>query len=191
MARFPSLPEQPHLADVLKRFSKGVWPLMAFHDTILRDNSELTAGERELIAAYTSGLNACNFCHGSHRMIAEIHGIDPEVFESLAIDPARAGLEEKWLPLLAYVRKLTEAPARLTDADAQVVFAAGWSEDALYDAIIVCAAFNMMNRIVEGCGVVPTADGRAASRERHERFRESATPYTDFGRMIGIASESE
>lgn len=35
MARFPSLPEQPHLADVFMRFSKGVWPLMAFHDEIL------------------------------------------------------------------------------------------------------------------------------------------------------------
>jgi len=191
MARFPSLPEQPHLADVFMRFSKGVWPLMAFHDEILRDESELTAGERELIAAYTSGLNACNFCHGSHRMIAEVHGIDPEVFESLVTDPAQAGLEEKWLPLLTYVRKLTVAPARLTDADAQAVFAAGWSEDALYDAVIVCAAFNMMNRIVEGCGVVPTSDGSTASRERHERAKESTTPYTDFGRMIGITGKSE
>jgi uncharacterized peroxidase-related enzyme len=189
MARFPSLPERPHLTDVFKRFSKGVWPLMAFHDAILRGESEFTSGELELIAAYTSGLNACNFCHGSHRMIAEVHGIDADVFEKLMDDPARANLDARWSPLLAYVRKLTETPARLTDADAQAVFAAGWSEDALYDAVIVCAAFNMMNRIVEGCGVVPTEEGRAASRERHESTKASTTPYTDFGRMIGLAPE--
>jgi len=39
---------------------------------------------------------------------------------------------------------------------------AGWSEDALYDAVILCAAFNMMNRIVEGFGIVPIS-GSAAS----------------------------
>ncbi|MGB5586897.1 MAG: peroxidase, partial [Gammaproteobacteria bacterium] len=60
MARFASLPEQPQLADVFKRFSEGVWPLMAFHDAILRGESEFTAAERELIAAYTSVLNACD-----------------------------------------------------------------------------------------------------------------------------------
>ena len=184
MSRLPSLPDTPHLIDVFKRFSRGVQPLMQFHDDILRGESELSAGERELIAAYTSGINACNFCHGSHRMIAEVHGMDPAVFDALMVAPEDAGLEPRWLPLLAYVRKLTQTPSRVTDADAQAVLAAGWSEDAFYDAIIVCAAFNMMNRIVEGCGVVPTEAGRAASRERHEATRESATPYQDFGRML-------
>ncbi len=189
MSRFPSLPDQPHLADVFKRFRKGVWPLLSFHDEILRGESELDVGEREFIAAYTSGLNACNFCHGSHRMIAEIHGIEPSVFEEVFDDPLAAGLGENWRPLLAYVRKLTESPARLTDADAEAVFDAGWSEDALYDAVVVCAMFNMMNRIVEGCGVVPTPEGRDASRERHEKTRDSKTPYTDFGRAMGLADD--
>jgi uncharacterized peroxidase-related enzyme len=190
MARFPSLPDQPHLSDVFQRFSKGAWPLMAFHDAILRGESALTVGEREMIAAYTSGLNACDFCHGSHRMIAEIHGIEPAVFKQLFDNTQAEGLDSKWVPLLAYVRKLTDAPARLTDADAEAVLAAGWSEEALYDAVVVCAAFNMMNRIVEGCGVVPTAEGQATSRSRHEVFRDSPTPYTDFGRMIGVAPDS-
>lgn len=186
MSRFPSLPDRPHLADVFKRFYKGVWPLLEFHDAILRGESEFTVGERELIAAYTSGLNACQFCHGSHRMIAEVHGIDPAIFDSLMTAPADAGLDEKWLPLLAYIRKLTQTPSRLTDADAQAVFDAGWSEEALYDAITVCALFNMMNRIVDGCGVAQTEASGAASRERHEKSRGSDTPYADFGRGIGV-----
>lgn len=187
MSRFPSLPDSPHLADVFRRFSRGVWPLLDFHDAILRGESALTVGERELIAAYTSGLNACRFCRGAHQMIAEVHGIEPDIFSGLFDDPVAAGLDARWAPLLDYVRKLTETPARLTDGDAQAVFAAGWSEDALYDAVIVCATFNMMNRIVEGTGVVPTADGSAASRERHEKTRDSATPYADFGAAAGIA----
>ena len=186
MSRFPSLPDNPHLADVFKRFSQGVWPLLDFHDAILRGESELSVGERELIAAYTSGLNACRFCHGSHQMIAEVHGIQPEVFSGLFDEPVAVGLDPKWAPLLAYVRKLTESPARLTDADAEAVFAAGWSENAFYDAVIVCATFNMMNRIVEGTGVVPSADGTAAARDRHEQTLDSKTPYANFGKAAGI-----
>ena len=77
-------------------------------------------------------------------------------------------------------------PADAYNDLADAVLAAGWSEEALYDAVIVCAAFNMMNRIVEGCGVVPTPEGRADSESRHHAFKDSPTPYTDFGRAIGI-----
>ena len=87
-------------------------------------------------------------------------------------------------------RTLTESPSRITDEDAQEVLDAGWSEDALYDAILVCATFNMMNRIVEGCGVVPTDMGSAASRERHEALKDSETPYQDFGKMLAENSDS-
>ncbi len=182
MSRMPSLPEQPHLMDVFRRFPRGVEPLLAFHDQVLRGESEMSAGERELIAAFTSGVNACNFCHGSHQVIAEVHGIDPEIFEHLIHEPEKAGLEAKWLPLLAYLRKLTLTPSKLSDADAREVLDAGWSEDAFYNAILVCASFNMMNRIVEGTGVVPSDMGGA--RERHEASKDSATPYQDFGKML-------
>jgi alkylhydroperoxidase family enzyme len=55
--------------------------------------------------------------------------------------------------VLRYVGKLTATPAKLTQADADAVFAAGWDEQALYDAVLVCALFNFMNRMVDGLGV--------------------------------------
>ena len=45
MAQFPSLPDFPHLFDVFKRFLKGAMPLMAFHDEVLRGESDLSAAE--------------------------------------------------------------------------------------------------------------------------------------------------
>jgi hypothetical protein len=62
-------------------------------------------------------------------------------------------LNDKLKPVLAYVRKLTLTPTRMTADDAQAVYAAGWDEQALFDAISVCALFNFMNRIVEGSGL--------------------------------------
>ena len=131
--------------------------------------SPLTVGERELIAAYVSGLNACAYCHGAHQIIAEVHGIDPATLEGLVNDPAGSGVEARLLPILAYVRKLTQTPSRMVDADATDVFEAGWSEEALFHAISICALFNFMNRIVEGCGVRTDERVQAEQRARHAR----------------------
>ena len=41
----------------------------------------------------------------------------------------------------------------MTEDDANAVYNAGWSETALFDAIQVCAVFNLVNRLVEGTGI--------------------------------------
>lgn len=186
MVKFPSLPESPHLSDVFQKFGRGIWPLTDFHDIVLRGDSDWSVAERELMAAYVSGLNACSFCHDSHKMIAEIHGIPEETLRNVVGNPGESGLQPRLVPVLAYLRKLTLTPSKLVDADARAVFSAGVTEQALYDAITVCALFNFMNRIVEGCGVQANQANLAASRARHKESGESATPYKDFARKIGI-----
>jgi uncharacterized peroxidase-related enzyme len=187
MPRFKSLPENPQLFDVFRRFPAGMWQLCDFHDVKLRGDSPLSVAERELIAAYVSGLNACRFCFGAHSAIAEIHGMDPAVFEKLVENPSEAGVGPKLLPILAYVKKLTEAPSKLVDRDAETVFAAGWSEEALFDAIVVCALFNFMNRIVEGCGVAPAPDMMRELRAMMERFAKEPDTYKGIARMSGVS----
>jgi len=71
-----------------------------------------------------------------------------------------ASVNEKLKPLLKYVEKLTRTPARMTIADADAVYAAGWEEDALLSAILVCCVFNFMNRLVEGTGL-PASEQQA------------------------------
>ena len=186
MARFPSLPDIPQLTDVFRLFPKGVWPLCEYHDVVLRGPSPLTVGERELIAAYVSGINACAYCQGAHRIFAEIHGIDAQVFEQLITDPAAAGVSGRLLPILTYVKKLTQSPAMVSDRDASAVYAEGWGEEALYDAICVCALFNFMNRIVEGCGVVTNDMFKAEQRSRMETSRDNPQAYRNFARMLGV-----
>ena len=83
MSRIPAIGESPHLADVFKAFPHSVKPLLEYHDRILRDPSPLSVAERELIAAYVSGLNACSFCFGAHRIIAEAAGIEADLFDEV------------------------------------------------------------------------------------------------------------
>ncbi len=184
MPLFPSLGDNPHLADVAKSWPKGIGPLLAYHDAILRGESELSIAERELIAAYVSGLNACQFCFGAHKIYAKVFGVEEGLIDALIADPATAPVEDKLRPVLAYVKKLTTLPSRLVEADAQAVYRAGWSEAGLYDAVQVCALFNFMNRIIEGTGV---SFDYAANPPSDEELKARRTrSYTDFGRALGV-----
>ena len=154
MPNLPSLPEGARLLDVFSRIPDLTKPLIEYHEVLLRGPSPLSVGERELIAAYVSGLNACRYCHGIHARTAEAFGIDEGALEALVEDiDAAAGLDARMRPLLRYVKKLTETPARMTESDAAPVFEAGWDETALVHAVSICALFNFMNRLVEGCGL--------------------------------------
>lgn len=184
MQKFPSLPEKPHLMDAVSANPEGFDHLCDYHDVILRGPSPLTIAEREMIAAYVSGLNQCNFCHGSHRAFAEVHGIDPDIFEQLIADPEKSGVDEKLLPILAYAKKLTLSPATVTANDASAVYAAGWDEKALFHAISVTGIFNLMNRIVEGTGVIANPVRTEASKHNMSENLDNLTPYADFARLV-------
>ena len=153
MPKFPSLPEGAHLKDLLVRFPKNIEPLMTYVNAVLRSDGELSVGERELIAAFVSGLNSCRFCYGSHVIHAETFGIEPGLVAQLLDDLDTADISDKMKPLLRYVEKLNTLPNKLLQADLDAVLEAGWSEEALFEAIEVTGLFNMMNRVVEGGGV--------------------------------------
>jgi uncharacterized peroxidase-related enzyme len=153
MPLLPSMPETAHLSDFLVRFPKIIDPLMALNSEILRGDGVLSFGEREMIAAFVSGLNACTFCFGSHAVYARAFGVSEDLLGALIDDLETAPVDDKMRPLLRYVKKLNTLPAKLVKADADAVFAAGWSEAALVEAVQVCAMFNFMNRLIEGTGV--------------------------------------
>lgn len=127
--------------------------LVEYHTAVMRGPSPFTAGEREFIAAFVSGLNACRYCYGVHSSTAQAFGVSEALLEALVADPELAAAPDRLRPVLAYARKLTLDQSRLTQADALAVLDAGWSERALHDAICVVALFNFMNRFVHGHGL--------------------------------------
>lgn len=73
--------------------------------------------------------------------------------------------------LFAFLEKMNRESPRLAQADVDRVKAAGWDEEALYDAITVCALFNFYNKWVDATGVCDMpAPAYAASGERLARF---------------------
>jgi uncharacterized peroxidase-related enzyme len=160
MTFLPSLPEDAILGRIYDEEPAYFMPLVEFSENVMRGPSPLSPGERELIAAYTSGLNACAFCAGAHRSAAAAFGVDDALFEQLMTDVDGAPVDERLKPVLKYVGKLTTTPSKMVQADADAVFDAGWDEQALRHAIVVSALFNFFNRFVDGHGVAgdPAAD---------------------------------
>lgn len=153
MPFLPSLPENGVLLDVFKAYGKTSRPLMLLHEAIMRGEAPLSARERELIAAYCSGLNQCPYCYGVHTRTAEAFGVPEGLLERLIDDLDGTDVDEKLKPILRFVGKLTLEPYRMTQADADAVYDAGWDEEALHYAISVSAMFNFMNRFVFGHGI--------------------------------------
>ena len=140
--------------DVMANQAARYEPLANFTHDLMRGDSPFSVAERELIAAFVSGLNACQFCYGAHVAGAEAFGVAPELINSLVKDvDSTAALDDRMQPVLRFVRKLTIEPGRVIKADADAVYAAGWGEDALHDAAAICALFSFYNRLVDGHGV--------------------------------------
>jgi uncharacterized peroxidase-related enzyme len=185
MARYPSLNDGDYLETLFKRFPRGVKPLLELHDALMREASDLDVATRELIAAYVSGLNACRFCYGAHKAMAQAFGVDPELIETLvAAGPDRADIDEKLVPLLDYVRQITLEPSKSTDRMANAVYAAGWSEDALYDAVATAALYAYMNRILDGAGITPKPLFSAPTEDELKARRSG--DYVGWGRKAGL-----
>jgi uncharacterized peroxidase-related enzyme len=161
-----SLPDDAVLLDVFRAYPDSSRPLLDYHEVVMRGPSPFTVAERELIAAYVSGVNSCGYCHGVHTATAEACGVPVGVAPSAVVDLDTALVDERMRPVLRYVDKLTRTPSEVTLADADEVRAAGWDDRALHDAVMVCALFNFMNRMVEGHGITAGADYFATSGAR-------------------------
>lgn len=166
MPFFNSFPEESEVGDVY-RFDPRIWDhFRQFSRELMRGQSPLTYGERELIAGFVSGLNACEFCHGAHTAAAIAFGFPDDLMPSLLDDIESAPVDNKLKPILRFVKKLTVTPAKMVQADADAVFDAGWDERALHDAIGVAARYSMVNRLIQGHGIAANPDTFAA-RGKH------------------------
>lgn len=132
--------------------------LAALSHTLMHKESPISPGLRELIAAYTSSLNDCEFCMKAHAAVASILLEDEELVWSVIRDLETSSLENKRKELLRFVRQITLAPSSITAADTQRLNAAGWDDASIFYAISACALFNFYNRWILASGVNPVSE---------------------------------
>ena len=78
-------------------------------------------------------------------------------------DPQTSRLSPVEKALFAFVDKVNHSSPCIGPEDLRVLYDAGWSDEAIYDAITVCALFNFYNRWIDATGV------HAMTDEAHRR----------------------
>lgn len=123
-------------------------PMKRLTQRVMRGESEWSVGERELMAAFVSRTNGSAFCIGAHTATATgalgDHGLVQQALDDPDTAPISAGLRATlWL-----LAKITRNEA-VDPKDVRVVLAAGVSTGQLEDALAVCFAFNVINRLAD------------------------------------------
>ena len=141
------------ITDITWNDRKRLGPLDKASQNIMRGKSSFSPAQKEVFAAFVSGLNACSFCYGSHAAVAKNFGVSQETIEALVEDIDSAPVASNEKPLFQYLKKLTLSPSKLIQEDADKIFREGWSEQDLQDLILIGCLFNFYNRLLDGHGI--------------------------------------
>lgn len=126
-------------------------PLLDLAETLLRGPNTLTSAEREMIAAYVSYQNNCDFCQLSHSAAAAAHlGGNHDLIDRIKADPESAEVSNKLKALLAIAGKVQKGGKQVTSEDVARARQQGASDKEIHDTVLIAAAFCMYNRYVDG-----------------------------------------
>jgi uncharacterized peroxidase-related enzyme len=159
----------PGITGLLTYRPETAKPLTDLANVLLHRHHSLSGGERELIAAYVSGLNQCTFCCESHSAIAAAHlaqGMD--LVTQVRRDPDTADVSPKMRALLRIAGAVQQSGRQVTSQMVGTARETGATDLEIHDTVLIAAAFCMYNRYVDGLGTLAAGDSehyaRAASR---------------------------
>ena len=144
-------------------------------DALLRAPHTPTAGERELIAAYESGMNECRFCCSSHSLIAAAQ-IDEamRLAERVRVDVDDAPISEKLRSLLRIAGAVQKSGRAVSLEMVAVARLEGATDLEIHDTVLIAAAFRICNRYVDGPGTFAADDPFAYAQKAQQIVEKDA-----------------
>jgi uncharacterized peroxidase-related enzyme len=128
-------------------------PLNELVNVLLRGESTLTRGERELIATHVSWRNDCFFCQSIHGAVAAAQlGYDEQLVQRVKTDWINADISLKMKALLNIAGKVQQGGKHVTEEDVAAARAQGATDREIHDTVLIAAVFCMANRYVDGLG---------------------------------------
>jgi len=149
-------------------------PLNALVQVLLHNpHPTLSAGEREMIAAYVSRLNTCHYCSHIHGAIARHQlGDDAALMEQVFQNPETADISNKMKALLKIAAKVQKGGKHVTEDDIAVARNEGATDVEIHDTVLIAAAFCMYNRYVDGLATWQPHDENLYDKMGEQRARE-------------------
>ena len=149
------LPEHlPGITGLLEYNKETAAPIRALTQFLLRGESTLTPGERELIATIVSHNNACKFCTAAHTAAADLLLGNSETCEIMKSDIDAAPVSDKMKALLKIAKQVQMSGKAVTPEATANARANGATDLEIHDTVLIAALFCLYNRYVDGMATV-------------------------------------
>ncbi|CAA9336711.1 MAG: hypothetical protein AVDCRST_MAG07-2497 [uncultured Frankineae bacterium] len=120
---------------------------LAYHDALMEGDGGLTKAEREMIVVATSAARSCTYCVVAHGAILRIRARDPLLADLVATNYRSAGLPERQRRMLDFAVKLSTTPELVEERDLDVLRAAGFDDEQVWDISAITSFFALSNRM--------------------------------------------
>ena len=143
---------------------------VAYHDLLmLRQDSGLTKGEREMIVVATSAANGCLYCVVAHGAILRIYEKKPLVADQVAINWRKADITPRQRAMLDFAMKVSQRPRELGEQDFAPLHAHGLDDEDIWDITAITAFFGLSNRMASFSNMMPNAEFYLMGRVPREK----------------------
>ena len=131
----------------------------AYHDALmLKEDSGLSKGEREMIVTVTSAANQCLYCVVAHGAILRIYEKKPLIADQVAVNYRKADISPRERAMLDFAMKVCQQSSQLDDADVEALHAHGFSDEDAWDIAAITAFFGLSNRMASFSGMQPNPE---------------------------------
>ena len=131
----------------------------AYHDALmLREDSGLSKGEREMIVTTTSAANHCLYCVVAHGAILRIYEKKPLVADQVAINYRKADISPRQRAILDFAMKVCLHSDEVEEADFPALHAHGLNDEDIWDIASITAFFGLSNRIASFSSMLPNPE---------------------------------
>ena len=149
----------PNVFHALARRPAEWRAFFAYHDALmLREESGLTKGDREMIVTTTSAANNCLYCVVAHGAILRIYEKKPLVADQVAVNYRKADITPRQRAMLDFAMKVCLRSADIDEADFAALHAHGFGDEDIWDIGAITAFFGLSNRMANMSGMLPNPE---------------------------------
>ena len=191
----PYIPLEEHLPGItgLLEYDKiAAAPIRGLTQILLRGESTLTEGERELIATVVSNGNQCKFCTAAHTAAADMLLGDNETSHKVKTDITAAPVSNKMKALLTIASMVRESGKAVTKEAIDKAKVEGATDIEIHDTVLIAALFCLYNRYVDGLATLTPTDPEfykgLGERLKHHGYNRLPQGYDHLKKSKPVAS---
>jgi len=146
-----------HRPDELRAF----W---AYHEALMRRNSGLSKGDREMIVVATSAENNCLYCVVAHGAILRIYEKSATIADAIATNYKKANITARQKAMLDFAIKTCNRSQDINEDDFTILYQHGFSDEDIWDIGAITGLFALSNRMASLTSMRPNAEFYALGR---------------------------